>query len=320
MKNNRYHDFKEAAEAIKEINADRKAYENNKEKEANRYYNEMAENIRDLKEFREMKEKAWLDYKDLVCHRALSTAFKGIYIGALQEVCQMEDDEIDLAESLVDKYINENGGAREILLRMKHSSNPYQNSLAVIIEEAEEETEAEADEEEVATTNVPDQADEKVLDSMEKDGDTDVAVELISKRIADAEEEFIQKNAEDKKKIETIVNDINDRIKKTKEDPDVSDEDKEEIEQEATIECKRKIAQVRDRRTSDVFDVIVHNVAESVTRNSKIRQQYIQESGSLDMNKVVNTTKIAYGLLEFLNTLELEKITPEYVKRVLVEM
>lgn len=320
MKNNRYHDFKEAAEAIKEINADRKAYENNKEKETNRYYNEMAENIRDLKEFREMKEKAWLDYKDLVCHRALSTAFKGIYIGALQEVCQMEEDEIDLAESLIDKYINENGGAREILLRMKHSPNPYQNSLAVIIKEAEEETEAEADEEEVATTNVPDQADEKVLDSMEKDGDTDVAVELISKRIADAEEEFIQKNAEDKKKIETIVNDINDRIKKTKEDPDISDEDKEEIEQEATIECKRKIAQVRDRRTSDVFDVIVHNVAESVTRNSKIRQQYIQESGSLDMNKVVNTTKIAYGLLEFLNTLELEKITPEYVKRVLVEM
>ena len=56
------------------------------------------------------------------------------------------------------------------------------------------------------------------------------AVDIIAKRISDAEAKFIEKNAEDKKKIEQIVDKVDNRIKA------VTDSDKAPEEKEQEVE------------------------------------------------------------------------------------
>ena len=173
-------------------------------------------------------------------------------------------------------------------------------------------------EEDVSGQDLNPETKEEMLDKLEQEEDTDTAIDIIAQRISKAEEEFIKKNAQDKQKIEDIVDNINDRINGAKADPNNSDEDVEEIEQEAAIEMKRKISKIRDDRPHTVFEMMVRQLSEGILNDTgAINEEYTDENGKINMDTVVEVAKCVYGFLEFVNTCQLERVDEAYVKHVI---
>lgn len=186
-------------------------------------------------------------------------------------------------------------------------------------EDSGEETKITNDtEEDVTGQDLNPETKEEMLDKLEQEEDTDTAIDIIAQRISKAEEEFIKKNAQDKQRIEDIVDDINDRINGAKADPNNSDEDVEEIEQEAAIEMKRKISKIRDDRPHTVFEMMVRQLSQGILNDAgAINEEYTDENGKINMDTVVEVAKCVYGFLEFVNTCQLERVDEAYIKHVI---
>ena len=181
-----------------------------------------------------------------------------------------------------------------------------------------EEAEEESDDDDVDAEEVPSNVKDDMFDKLEKEDDVNDAVQVISDRIAAAEEEFIKKNAEDKKKIEDIVNDINDRIQAVKDDVTKDEETKEDIEESYELEKKRKVNFIYENRTHTLFDHMIHETSKSICKDAKLKDIY-SENGTIDIERVVKSCKCMYGFLEFVNTLQLEKVNEAYIAEVIKE-
>lgn len=315
----RYSILKESAAAIKEINEAHIEMENKRKAEALNEMEQIREDRESAIEYRRARQRMIGEYSTKILNEMLGTAFKGIYITALERTTELEKNDIALAESLVDRFIEEQGGAKTMLIRMEGKTY-LQDTLAKIVREAEEEAVENTDDDAKDVAMVPDETKEEMLDKMEKEEDVDNAVELIAQRISDAEEEFIKKNAEDKAKIETIINDINDRIKAVKADPTMDEETKEEIEQEQTILMKRKTGDVYDNRRHSVFEHMMHEISGNIIKDNELKTIYMTEENRLDVPKIINSVKCMYGFLEFVNTLQLVEVNEAYIKNVLENM
>lgn len=316
----RYNYLKEAHEALKEIReanikteAERAA---KAKKEAEDTYNE----IQDLKEHYEFLRERDMKYKEKVRRECLSTSLKAIYISALQESMDLTDENIRLANSLVENFIDQEGGADAVLRKMSYSKSYLLETMRRIVEDTEEEVVDKADEEQKDFEEVPDENKEKLLDKMEKEEDVDSAVEIIANRISAAEEDFIKKNAEDKKKIEDIVSKVNDRIEAVKSDITKDDDVKEEIEQEAAIDCRRAIDDVYNRRDHSLFEHMVKEMSTAVVKDPELKKMYLDENGKLDMGRIYANTKCMYGFLEFVNTVGLQKVNEQSIKEMVESM
>lgn len=159
----------------------------------------------------------------------------------------------------------------------------------------------------------------KVFDELEKEEDVKKAIELIRQRVADAEETFIKRNAEDKKAIDELIGRISDNVKTVE---DLNDEDnvKSKIAQESARLCKQKINEVTENRPLSILEKMTRTLHTNIVRDQAIREQYLTEDGNMDTGLIVEAAKVMYGFLETLNTLQLEKVDSKYIEKVLSEM
>lgn len=311
-----YNNLKESANAIREITEETNSkIESSMQKridEANdaRYDRDM------IVENRKILNDRARSYRESVTEKLLGTAFKAIYISALEQTTDLSKDDYKLAENMVEKYISENGAFS--ILRKMDGKTYLLDTLKKIVEDAAEEAEEESDDDDVDAEEVPSNVKDDMFDKLEKEDDVNDAVQVISDRIAAAEEEFIKKNAEDKKKIEDIVNDINNRIQAVKDDVTKDEETKEDIEESYELEKKRKVNFIYENRTHTLFDHMIHETSKSICKDAKLKDIY-SENGTIDIERVVKSCKCMYGFLEFVNTLQLEKVNEAYIAEVIKE-
>lgn len=206
------------------------------------------------------------------------------------------DDAKDLADDTSDESLADGDEA-----------TPESNTDKSVEDKSVEELDSEIPDEKDISTDKDD-----LFTKMEKEDSISAAVDLLSKRIKDAEEDFIKKNALDKKKIENIVSNLNDRINGATGE-EISNEDKEEAQNEVA----RLITEVRENRFHSIFEEMVKSVAEEVLADSTITESYRNENGKLDMGSIVETAKVMYGFLEFVNTIQLEKVDEKFIKNIL---
>lgn len=159
----------------------------------------------------------------------------------------------------------------------------------------------------------------KVFDELEKEEDVKKAIELIRQRVADAEETFIKRNAEDKKQIDELLSKISDNIK-TVEDMDDDESDEAKIAKESANLARRKIKNITENRPLTIFEKMTRNLSESIIKDDVVKEQFLNENGSVDFESVVESAKVMYAFLETLNTLQLEKVDETYIQKVLEEM
>lgn len=342
----------------------------------------LANKINGILESREFNQRYLSRLKESYKDKALATALKGIYIEAL-DPASLTDDGILLAESMVDNYIKENGGATKILNGVKNNTY-FLARLTQIVEDAaddevekdkkeesedkddkskkEEKKESKEKEDDVSfkddakeddDSDQDDAADDiingnedsddeddkkskkketkeksidgtpesngKVFDELEKEEDVRKAVNLIRKRVSDAEETFIKRNAEDKKQINDLLNKISDNIK-TVEDIDDKEDGKSKVAEESANIARQKINEITEHRPLSVFEKLTRNLSKNIVRNTVTKEMYMTESGKLDMPAVYESARVMYGFLETLNTLQLEKVDKEYIKETLDSM
>lgn len=307
----------EAKKALQEILEEATTSEHSRLDKMLKEHMSKIEDIEEFKENRELFAKSARDFREKCLTESLVTALEGIYISALQECAAITESELKLADSLIRGYIEECGGAKAVLRKLEGKTY-LAGTIAKICEDAAEEAETTASQEDKEFNEVPEEkTTEEVLDKMENEEESENAVKIIATKIADAEEEFIKKNAEDKKKIEDIVTNLNNRIAAIKDDPSTSDADKEELTQEATRDCKAKINGIQFAERRDIYSHMVNETASFVVKDPALKDIYFDESGHVDIDKVNGTVRCLYGFAETVSTLGLERMSDEFIERLI---
>lgn len=159
----------------------------------------------------------------------------------------------------------------------------------------------------------PESTKEDLFDQMEQEDDINSAVDLIAQRVQSAEAEFIEKNASDKKKIEKIVDNLGERLKGATEDPDK----KPDISEKQQLEATRMISNIRENRYHTVFEEMVKQNYDYILKHEDIKEDYTLEDGSIDTAAIVESSKVLYGFVEFVNTIQLEDVNEKFIKELL---
>lgn len=154
-----------------------------------------------MQEMRKNKEKYRSELMEAARNDALATIVKAIYITAL-EADTLTDDALILAESMVDNWIKQSGGASKIL-RPVQEKTYLTTRIAQLVEEAAEEAVKEI-EAEPADMEEPDKEEKK-----DSKVSSDV-VEAKKKMASDAAREFI-KDA-DKKDVKDFLSKVIDKV------------------------------------------------------------------------------------------------------------
>lgn len=159
----------------------------------------------------------------------------------------------------------------------------------------------------------------KVFNELEKEKDVKKAIELIRQRVADAEETFIKRNAEDKKQINELIGKISDNVK-TIENLDDENSTESKIAQESVRLTRQKMKSITENRPLSIMEKMTRNLHANILKDEVVKEHYMMENGNLDTALIVEAGKVMYGFLETLNTLQLEKVDTKYIEKVLNEM
>ena len=163
----------------------------------------------------------------------------------------------------------------------------------------------------------PEDYDNKVLEDLDKEEDVQKAVALIRQRVADAEETFIKNNAKDKEQINALLGKISDNIKTVE---DMADEDvekgKDAVAQENVRMSRRAIDDITNSRPLTIMEMFARSLNKDIVKDEVLRENYIEEDGSLDMVTIVESAKVLYAFLETLNTIQLKTIDAKYIESI----
>lgn len=159
-----------------------------------------------------------------------------------------------------------------------------------------------------------------MMEELENEKEIRAAVELIRTRVADAEEAFIKRNQEDKKKVDELLSKISNNVATVEK---ISAEDPESEEKKANLEetvrmYKRQINEAKNNRPLGIFEKMTKSIAESIIKDPKKSDMFINEqTHTHDFGLIVETAKVMYAFLETLNTLQLESVDSNYIKKII---
>lgn len=358
----------EASEALQELRLNSVQRRQKKLEESAKEKAKIEDSIREAKENRMSKSKAFSEASSRIRTELLEDTLKSIYIGALMETTALTDSGLELANRLIENYVKENG-TQTILRKMKGKTyiqdcihNIVESTHMHVMQEVENDIDNK-DASDISSTEVSDEEREQMYDDLSKEEDINKAVETIAQRVTDAEQEFIQKNNEDKEALKNIANKFTERIKgadldsdegsetlendiddtsdstpsveepednteETDDSGDVTettptegeseeDETKKEIKEEAARIAKQMMGDRRDKRIRNVYEQVVVNLTSSIIKDDTLKEQYLDENNKLDMGNIVEAATCIYTLMEFVNTLQLERVDSKYIEKAL---
>lgn len=276
-------------------------------------HKKMAKKLEDIKEKRKKVAESYSDFRRNIKEVLLSEAIYDIYSACLPK----SDEKNVIAENLVRNYVKENGvdnifkkmGKTIVNESIQHQVNTY---WEIVVEKADKE------DPETFRMSMSDKI--AFLDDLNKEGDIANVKQAIALRVSNAEEEFINSNLEDKYDLDTIMDDTKARIDATKQDRYMNDETKDQIEHEMVNISKQQMNNIRENRSQNVFEHMVRLLSESIITNESLLESYSDDSGKVDMSKIVESTRCMYGFLETLNTCRIEKIDESYISKVFDDM
>ena len=239
-----------------------------KEYEEKHSTKKFADRINGILESRDFNERYLSRLKESYKDKALATALKGIYIEAL-EPATLSDDGILLAESMVDNYIKENGGATRILNKVKNNTY-FLARLTQIVEDAaddEVEKEKDSDKEEKKDSKKSDDKEEDKSDDKKEDKSKDKEEESDDK---DDDDDVVDASAGDSDSEDDAADDIingdedTDDDSDDKEESDDKDDDDEDSKSNGKVfdeldkeeDVKKAVSLIR-KRVSDAEETFI---------------------------------------------------------------
>ena len=218
--------------------------------------------------------------------------------------------EYSICENLIENYISE-VGETALLKNMRFSENGFlrtcwseiNSHYKTITEDATRDEDTQY-------------IDSGSLDDFWKDvdntEDVDDITNLIRMRVSNAEENFINRNQQDKENVKTVLKQTADRVQMAK---DTNDNDyAESVEESETRIAKDKIYKIQHEGYRSVFDRMVRNLSEAAVKNKDAKGSLIDENGKLNMDSIVESARCMYSLLETIGTIQLEKVDNKYIE------
>ena len=302
---------KEDREYLNDIKNKRDALKEKVQKEAFDAYNSAIIEREDLKAAHEAKLNAFYEYKDNVKSLLVSRALYGIYEKSLVNPNPRESK---IGKVLIDNYVNEIG-ASKLLRNMKFSESALLLEIKDAVEDFYDRITDDATAEDVSTQTIKPEDIEDFWKQIDKSEDIQDITDLIRLRVSGAEEDFVNKNQEDKENVKTILKQTADRVKNAEETND--NDYAEAVEESETRIAKDKIYKIQHEGHRSVFDRMVRNISESVIKNEDAKKEFMLKNGRLDMDKIVESARCMYALLEIVSSLNIEKVDEAYIEQTL---
>lgn len=132
----------------------------------------------------------------------------------------------------------------------------------------------------------------------------------IRAKVAQAEENFIQANINDRLDMEDMAEKTKEKIDNIK----AKDKDTEEaIKQEHSRLYRAEVNKIMDRKRS-ILECLVQRTSESIMKDPALLEQYTTESGKFDTEKAINISEVMYTFLEMVNTARIKKVDESFIK------
>lgn len=261
---------------------------------------------RRLEEAKKEFDKFSIGLREFLVVEALNSVLEASYMEGTSTTLKK------YGKSLINDFVQEEGCLN--LLNKFKSSTEFLSNVASIVESSYSEI-IEA----VDPTN-PDSF--RVMDSSSKafyDKISDLSVEKVSKeinkRVTDATNNFVKSNLEDKAKMEELAENIKEKIDSTKEK---NQEDEDNIKQEFANMYRRQINSITNSKNRTILETMINHATKKVLKNESLLESYQNESGKLDVNKIVESTAVSYTFLEMINTLNIKNINESELKELIL--
>lgn len=259
-------------------------------------------------------QNAYNEFKLFVRDTCLEYAIAGLMETALAK-SDLTDRDMNMVSGFVKGFIKEQGGSG-FILRKATGKTFVIDSIKEAVEEETEEIVAKADPKNPETFIIDKKDIEKMMDKLDNNDDYNEVKSAIALRVVSAEDNFVNNSIKDKQDIEDVVTSAEEKTEKVKNDPDMSDETKEKITQEIARECKKHITRINETPKSAIFDEMVRRLSVSSMKTNR-KHFVLEESGKLDIDRVVNTVKIMYTLMETISTAGIVKIDEQFINETL---
>lgn len=144
---------------------------------------------------------------------------------------------------------------------------------------------------------------------------------LISDRVEDSVDQFIDTAKKNKFEIKKIYDKAKEKIDKAKasENIDMTSDDIQQIQNEAVSFAKKKEREILEQNTN-VFGYMINSVMKSIHEDKVLKESYFNEYNNLNFNDIVNDTRVIYSMLEAFNTLNIITVNENYLYNTLKEM
>lgn len=144
---------------------------------------------------------------------------------------------------------------------------------------------------------------------------------LISDRVEDSVDQFIDTAKKNKFEIKKIYDKAKEKVDKAKasDDMNMTSDDIQEIQNEAVRFAKKKEREILEQ-TTNVFGYMINSVMKSIHEDKVLKESYSNEYNNINFNNIVNDTKVIYSMLEAFNTLNIINVNEDYIYNTLKEM
>lgn len=293
---------------LSQLKAERASIRENAIAQEKKDFNQRIIDREDIRAQHEASLNKFYDYKDNVKKTLLKRALMELYTGSFHNISKRE---YAACNNLLEQYIGETGTST--LLKNMGKSN---SSILHTIKEKTDEYAAAITAD--ATASDPDSQVIKAEDvdsfwkDIDKQEDIGDITNLIRLRVSSAEEDFINKNQQDKENIDDILKKTATRIQLAKgsNDNDYS----EMVEESETKIAKNEIYKIQHEGHHNVFDHMVRNLSKVAMTNENAKAEFTNESGRLDIDHIVEAVRCMYTLLEMVGTIQLEKVDQKYIE------
>ena len=245
-----------------------------------------------------------------------------MYSNAIDPVLKADQTNRSIMRKIVTEYVNENG-YNMILANMRKASVPMcemynviNNSINSILEDCDQ-------------TN----PDTFVIKNDDKDQffndldctNTEDVEEAISDRVSNAMADFINTNNKDHEEITNTLNNAQEKIDTVTSADDGEDNDEEDsttpdgnVKESYQGLARARINKIRTA-PKGVFHSMVSALSESVLKHEDMHNEFMTE-GHLDMDKIVDRTRIMYTFMEMLNTSRLDRVDEAFISEAITNL
>ena len=224
----------------------------------------------------------------------------------------LESSLLDQGRSVISSFVMEEGA--DSLLSRFRTKTLFLSELANIVETTHRKVlhSCEGKDAPFKITNSDMKAFHDRIDNMS----TDTITKEIVSRVTKAEENFVKANMKDKENIEKLAEKTKEKIDNIK----VKDADTEEdLKQEFAALYRRDVDSVMNRKKG-ILESIVLRMSRAIVSESALLEQFTQENGKLDMQRIIDSSEVMYTFLEMVNTLNIKPITTSYISDALASI